>query len=391
MKEYLKTWRRPTHQPYTDNCLIWNEGHASTITELWEPTGPNSYVLRGHWVISERAGGSYVLWQKTKPLVESLNEQEKARLTTWVIDQRVQGDFAPEITKENVEYAKQRHNLQIQERAERLLNCLASQADTIGTGIDIQADTHSPYAWSESTRWEEVVYLLNYLRDSGWLDHTGTHNRIDTTSGLVQGVVTVAGFNQISDPPFATDTSQAFVEVSKMTVNSVFQEKQFTLNERLIFVLSPFGEPFDTIFTDHVKPTVEKIERLNCLRADDIYDNRPVIDDIWRFTNEARMLIAELTGKNANVFYEAGLAHAIGKEVILIAQSMNDVPFDLKHRRCIVYEYTPKGIDKLQHDLTYTITSILDRTDTSNNESGSVTGQSHHNHENQTRRHLNTL
>ena len=147
-----------------------------------------------------------------------------------------------------------------------------------------------------------------------------------------------------------------------MVANSVFQKNQFVLNERLVFMLSPFGEPFDTIFSNHIKPTVERIQELNCLRADDLYDNQPVIDDIWRLTNEARIIVAELTDKNANVFYETGLAHAIGKEVIPITQSMDDVPFDLRHRRCIVYEYTPPGIDKLEHELTNTIERILNRT-----------------------------
>ena len=156
--------------------------------------------------------------------------------------------------------------------------------------------------------------------------------------------------------------SPSLVEIPQTVANSVFQENQFTLNERLAFMLSPFGKPFDTIFTNHIKPTVENIHELICVRADNIYDNQPVIDDIWRLTNEARIIIAELTGKNPNVFYETGLAHAIGKEVILITQSMDDVPFDLRHRRCIVYEHTPEGIDKLKDDLTNTITSILNRT-----------------------------
>ena len=151
-------------------------------------------------------------------------------------------------------------------------------------------------------------------------------------------------------------------ENPKTRTASVFQENQFTLNKHLVFVLSPFEKKFDTIFADHIRPSVEKIDNLSCLRADDIYDNQPIIEDIWRHINEARIVIAELTNKNANVFYEAGLAHAIDKEVILITQTINDVPFDLRHRRCIVYEYTPPGIAKFELELTNTITSILNRT-----------------------------
>ena len=144
-------------------------------------------------------------------------------------------------------------------------------------------------------------------------------------------------------------------------LNPLFQGRQFLINEQLVFVLSPFKEPFDTIYEDHIRPSVESIHGLNCLRADDIYDNRPIIEDIWRCTNEARILIAELTGRNPNVFYETGIAHTVGKEVILITQSMEDVPFDLKHLRCIVYEYTPRGIATLEENLKNTVLNILAR------------------------------
>ena len=144
-------------------------------------------------------------------------------------------------------------------------------------------------------------------------------------------------------------------------LNPIFQGREFLINEQAVFVLSPFDEPFNTIYEDHIKPSVESIQRLKCLRADDIYDNRPIIEDIWRCTNEARILIAELTGRNANVFYETGIAHTIGKEVILISQSMEDVPFDLKHLRCIVYEYTPRGIANLEENLKNTVLNVLSR------------------------------
>lgn len=144
-------------------------------------------------------------------------------------------------------------------------------------------------------------------------------------------------------------------------LNPIFQGREFLIQEELVFVLAPFEEPFNTIYQDHIIPSVESIQRLKCLRADDIYDNQPIIEDIWRCTNEARMLIAELTGRNANVFYETGIAHTIGKEVIFITQSMEDVPFDLKHLRCIVYEYTPRGIATLEENLKNTVLNVLAR------------------------------
>ena len=144
-------------------------------------------------------------------------------------------------------------------------------------------------------------------------------------------------------------------------LNPIFQGREFLLNEHLVFALFPFKEPYDTIYDDHIKPSVESIDGLKCQKANDIYNNRPIIEDIWQFTNESRVLIAELTGRNANVFYETGIAHTVGKEVILITQSMDDVPFDLRHLRCIVYEYTPRGTKTLEHNLKNTILNILAR------------------------------
>ena len=144
-------------------------------------------------------------------------------------------------------------------------------------------------------------------------------------------------------------------------INPIFQGREFLVDEGLAFVLSPFAEPFDTIYEDHLKPSVESAGDLRCLRADDIYDNRPIMEDIWKSINEAKIIISDLTGKNPNVFYETGIAHTIGKEVVLVTQSMADVPFDLRHLRCIVYEYVPRGMTTFEQNLKNTVLNILAR------------------------------
>ena len=60
--------------------------------------------------------------------------------------------------------------------------------------------------------------------------------------------------------------------------------------------------------------------------------------DIWSAIHAARVVVADCTGRNPNVFYEIGLAHAIGRQTILIAQSLRDVPFDLRSLRVIIYD-----------------------------------------------------
>ena len=163
----------------------------------------------------------------------------------------------------------------------------------------------------------------------------------------------------------ASCVDNEIAEIERMNrivrISPIFEGRDFLLNNRLVFVLSPFGDPFDAIYKDHIRPTIERIDGLRCMRADDIYDNRPIMEDIWRYTNESVLLISELTGRNPNVFYETGIAHTVGKEVVLIAQSMEDVPFDLRHLRCIVYDYTPRGIQSLEGNLASTVFQILKR------------------------------
>lgn len=42
------------------------------------------------------------------------------------------------------------------------------------------------------------------------------------------------------------------------------------------------------------------------------------------------------------------MAHTIGRTAILIAQSIEDIPFDIRHRKSIIYEYTPRGMEKFE-------------------------------------------
>lgn len=106
------------------------------------------------------------------------------------------------------------------------------------------------------------------------------------------------------------------------------------------FVVMPFADPIGGYYDSLYKPAIEKA-KLKPDRADsDIYGTGKIIDQIWKGINSARVLLAELTGRNANVLYELGLAHALHKPVVLICSKGNeeDVPFDLRHVRAIYYD-----------------------------------------------------
>ena len=94
------------------------------------------------------------------------------------------------------------------------------------------------------------------------------------------------------------------------------------------FVIMPFSPTYETEYERIIRPAVEAAG-LACIRADEIYSKPQITADIWKSLRAARIVIAELTGKNSNVLYEVGLAHALGKPVIIITRNEDDVPFDL--------------------------------------------------------------
>jgi hypothetical protein len=87
-----------------------------------------------------------------------------------------------------------------------------------------------------------------------------------------------------------------------------FGPADFIKDPLLCFVLMPFNEQLDRVYASIVRPTVEA-QGLVYRRADEIRGNQAIMQDIWRSLCEDRLVIAELTGRNSNVFYELGIAH----------------------------------------------------------------------------------
>jgi hypothetical protein len=139
--------------------------------------------------------------------------------------------------------------------------------------------------------------------------------------------------------------------------------KEFFANTTLIsdpglcFVLMPFAAGFDAAW-DSVRNTVEGNPfNLLCRRADDIASPGHVMTSVLENIGRSRLLIAELSGQNPNVFYELGIAHSVKDpaQVILIASDISAIPFDLRHLRCIVYG---GDLAKLSSSLTTTLTEL---------------------------------
>lgn len=107
--------------------------------------------------------------------------------------------------------------------------------------------------------------------------------------------------------------------------------------ENICFVIMPYGAYYDNYYINVYKPAIEAAGLIS-RRADDLYRPSTIIKEIWRCTREAKIILADLTGLNANVFYELGLAHALAKPTILVTNSISDIPFDLRSQRIIEYD-----------------------------------------------------
>jgi hypothetical protein len=117
------------------------------------------------------------------------------------------------------------------------------------------------------------------------------------------------------------------------------------IERTLISAMMPFHPSFSPVY--EMLQRTAQAEGLRCRRADDIWENPAVIQDVVSLIDRSRLVICDCTNRNPNVFYEIGIAHALGREVILITQSAEDIPFDLRHLRYVTYLNNGEGLEQL--------------------------------------------
>lgn len=131
------------------------------------------------------------------------------------------------------------------------------------------------------------------------------------------------------------------------------------VDPKYIFVIMPF-DGFDSVYDiikqsiKHVKRTKFKIER-----ADEKYTNHSIwCSRICKNIRKAKFCITDTTGRNANVFYELGFAHALSNsKTIIITQNIQDAPFDISEMGHIIY--SDKDLPKLRRDLTSALNELI--------------------------------
>lgn len=181
---------------------------------------------------------------------------------------------------------------------------------------------------------EFIEIFIDSLTTAKLIEKTGDKYRlIDISSGLSGSAL--------------VDSSQ---EIKKLGKSVLIQSGDSC------FVMMPFGPPLGEYYQKIYEPAIQKAGLLPIRADNEIFGTGKIIDQIWSGIKSAKILVAELTTRNANVFYELGLAHAFRKPVVLVSSNEQDVPFDLQHVRVIYYDkndpfWGQKLIDKIAENI----------------------------------------
>lgn len=328
----MKNNQDVTHE--NDYCPIW-----FTPTD----SGYSSPDDRGMVVNSPRAAGLYFIDELAKNMMIEFIDREKARLTTWLIEQRKLGIEIPELRwtsdgGDDVESLTKRPNLSVHDRADELLKYIQKKTSFIGEEYGFTASNPPPemFAYTESVEADELQYLLSYLFSQEWLKLTAH----ETHTQNMNVIITVNGYGRLAElENVIVTSSKAFVAMW---------------------------------FDDSLKPTYDKaIEpAIKDAGYDAVIINREhfldkIDDQIIAEINRSRFVVADFThgedGARGSVYYEAGFAQGQGKDVIFTCRKdmidKNEIHFDIRQYPYVVWE--KNDIEGFKKSLTSRIARVI--------------------------------
>jgi hypothetical protein len=205
----------------------------------------------------------------------------------------------------------------------------------------------------------DLVSLWDYVGGK-WTNYgrAGTSDRIEpekryhfrvTVNGS-QVIMSLDGVDVLASTlpmPLARGQAGLFVRSTSTIRVSGFAVKR---EKPTAFVVMQFTAPYNELFVDVIKPVCEQLG-LDAIRADEKFGPGVIIRDIEKQINEAKVIIADVTPTNANVYYEVGYAHALQKPTILIAENATKLPFDVSPFRTLFYDNTIAGKARVEAGL----------------------------------------
>ena len=128
------------------------------------------------------------------------------------------------------------------------------------------------------------------------------------------------------------------------------------------FVLMPFDKNFDDVYRLGIKEAANEVD-IKAERLDEQIFDGNMLEKIYNEIDRADLIIADMSQRNPNVFYEVGYADAGKKLIILLTNNSEDIPFDLLHRPHIIYNKSISSLkDELLERLRWAKEEVLKRT-----------------------------
>lgn len=211
--------------------------------------------------------------------------------------------------------------------------------------------------------WEELGLLtgtsdlINHhprlLRSLSWNDEDYAGNVLTVLRRIIeQDPRTLSTIEEYLDKNYAGESTFISAKTAdrKITFSPhVFRVPEGYVEPDLIALMMPFSAEFNLVHEAILRSAMAC--RLRCFRADSIWEEATIIQDIFNLIFRAQVVIVDFTGRNPNVMYETGIAHTLGKHVIPISQSLDDVPFDMRHHRVLKYLSNGEGLSKMASEL----------------------------------------
>lgn len=215
----------------------------------------------------------------------------------------------------------------------------------------------------DAGNWEEVGLLTGHshiinshdrlLRSLSWNDEDYGANVLNVLTTIatkdLRGIQVIENYVGEHFPNESVYISAKPADRKITFAPSVFSVPTSEVEAGLVAVMMPFDAGFDPVHQAIAHACRSTFRR--CLRADDIWEESTIIQDVFNLIFRANVVVVDFSGKNPNVMYETGIAHTLGKHVIPISQSLDDVPFDMKHHRVLKYLPNAEGMQNLQSAL----------------------------------------
>lgn len=295
-------------------CPIWN----SAASESRDSDADQVHVF------SHRAGGLYSITGTAVSVVRSMSDEEKARLTSWLYEQRRFGINDPLVTSEVIKAARARRPLETSIRIERALRFFDGMR--LGDSLTLEhgdVSTAEPAASifaaiTECIDDNDTIALLKLLEELDYL-------KDDPES--------IGSYN-------FTPTAAGWLKLEELRRVSVVGQQAF--------VAMWFNDQTNDAYEHGIAPAIRKTG-FEPLRIDKKEHANKIDDEIIAEIRRSRFIICDFTCEpkqvRGGVYFEAGFAAGLGIQVIWTCResSLSDLHFDTRQYSHIVWT-TPEDL-----------------------------------------------